>query len=156
VRAAVLQALNAHPAIQTADGLKNRNETAPDKGTRCTRTINHKEEMNAEDLRQLCLSLSPEVTEKFPFQQFRAARNVLAFYIGGHMFCYFDINDMTSVTVKAPKAEIPTLYEQYDFVDKPYNGNEKYWIGIDATVAPAEVVRRLVQTSFDLVKNHRK
>ncbi|HEY9551425.1 MAG TPA: MmcQ/YjbR family DNA-binding protein, partial [Prevotella sp.] len=41
--------------------------------------------MNVEELRMYCLSLSAEVEEKFPFQQFKAARDVLAFYIGGHI-----------------------------------------------------------------------
>ena len=50
--------------------------------------------MNIEELRNYCLSLSLEVVEKFPFQQFKAARDVLAFYIGGHIFCYFDTNDL--------------------------------------------------------------
>ena len=45
--------------------------------------------MNVEELRYYCLSLSDEVKEKFPFQQFKAARDVLAFYISGHIFCYF-------------------------------------------------------------------
>lgn len=43
--------------------------------------------MNVEELRYYCLSLSNDVEEKFPFQQFKAARDVMAFYIGGHIFC---------------------------------------------------------------------
>ena len=56
--------------------------------------------MDIEALRTYCLSLSPEVEEKFPFQKFRAARDVLVFYIGGHMFCYFDINDLSRVSMQ--------------------------------------------------------
>lgn len=39
--------------------------------------------MNVEELRSYCLSLSPNVEEKFPFPKFKAARDVLAFYIDG-------------------------------------------------------------------------
>ncbi len=39
--------------------------------------------MNVEELRYYCLSLSSDVEEKFPFQQFKAARDVLAFTLVG-------------------------------------------------------------------------
>lgn len=45
--------------------------------------------MNVEELRNYALGLGPEVEEKFPFQQFAAARDVLAFYTHGHMFLFF-------------------------------------------------------------------
>ena len=69
--------------------------------------------MNVEELRSYCLSLSPNVEEKFPFPKFKAARDVLAFYIDGHMFCYFNINDLSCITVKHEKEEIPDLIEHY-------------------------------------------
>lgn len=62
--------------------------------------------MDIEELRRYCLSLSEETEEKFPFQQFKAAKDVLAFYIGGHIFCYFDINDLTHVTVKCQPEKV--------------------------------------------------
>ena len=100
--------------------------------------------MNVEELRYYCLSLSDEVKEKFPFQQFKAARDVLAFYISGHIFCYFDINDISHVTVKCPKEDIENLLEQYDCL--------KYWIGIDATRADDTLVKELVMKSFQIVR----
>lgn len=112
--------------------------------------------MNIEELRDYCLSLSPEVEEKFPFQQFKAARDVLAFYIGGHIFCYFDINHLEHVTVKCRKEDVPTLLEQYECVSQPYNGNAKYWVGIDATRAESALVRRLVADSFVIVRRRGK
>lgn len=60
--------------------------------------------MELEELRAYCLSLSTEVVEKFPFQQFKAARDVLAFYINGHIFCYFDINNLRRVTINMQKS----------------------------------------------------
>ena len=87
--------------------------------------------MNIEELRSYCLSLSPEVKEKFPFQQFKAARDVLAFYIGGHIFCYFDVNNLSHVT-----------------------GNAKYWIGIDVTRAENPLIKRLIAESFAIVRRN--
>lgn len=108
--------------------------------------------MDIEELRNYCLSLSPEVIEKFPFQQFKAAKDVLAFYIGNHIFCYFDINDLSNVTVKCQKENIPELLEQYDCINQPYNGNAKYWIGIDVTRAETRLIKRLVAESFRIVR----
>lgn len=107
--------------------------------------------MNVEEIRSYCLSLAPEVVENFPFQKFKAAQNVLAFYIGGHIFCYFDIDDLNCVTVKCHAADIPMLLEQYDCLDHPYNSNHKYWVGIDATRADANLVERLIAASFVIV-----
>ena len=111
--------------------------------------------MNVEELRYYCLSLSNDVEEKFPFQQFKAARDVLAFYIGGHIFCYFNINDLSNVTVKCPKENIDNLLEQYNCLHKPYNGNAKYWIGFDATRADDALVKKLIEKSFQIVKQKR-
>ena len=57
--------------------------------------------MNIEDLREYCLSLE-NVTEKTPFGKF-ATRfdSILVFNILDHMFGMTDMDDFTSVTVKA-------------------------------------------------------
>lgn len=111
--------------------------------------------MNVEDLRAFCLSLSADVEEKFPFTKFKQAQDVLVFYIGGHMFCYFDINDLSHVTVKCRPERIPELQERYDWIGKPYNGNARYWIGINALEADGKVLRELITNSFQLVKGAR-
>ena len=41
--------------------------------------------MNIEELRDYCLSFDG-VTEKMPFQQFKAAQSICAFYVSGHIF----------------------------------------------------------------------
>jgi hypothetical protein len=33
-----------------------------------------------------------------PFQAFKAAQSILAFYVGGKIFCYFDIEKFDSCT----------------------------------------------------------
>jgi hypothetical protein len=112
--------------------------------------------MNVEELRSYCLSLGVDVEEKFPFTAFRFAQNVLAFYIFGHMFCYFDINDLTHVTVKCQPERIIELNDHYDYIGKPFNGNQKYWIGIDATIADDKLLKELIHNSFDIVSAKRK
>ena len=112
--------------------------------------------MNVEELREYCLSLSEEVIEKFPFQQFKAACNILAFYIGGHIFCYFDINDPRHVTVKCNCDDIPSLLEQYDCLGRPYNGNAKHWISINATRAEPMLTQRLIANSFHLIQQRKQ
>ena len=49
--------------------------------------------MNIEDYRDYCLSLGKDVEEKLPFTAFRYASGVLAFYVHGHMFAFFDCDD---------------------------------------------------------------
>ena len=112
--------------------------------------------MNVEDLRSYCLSLDADVVEKFPFTAFKYAKDVLVFYISGHMFCYFDINDLSNVTVKCDPDSIPELEEHYDWISKPYNGNAKYWIGMDAYRADNETLKQLIRASYEIVKEDHK
>ena len=46
--------------------------------------------MNIEDYREFCLSLGEDIEEKLPFQKFKSGEGVLAFYVMGHMFSFFD------------------------------------------------------------------
>ena len=108
--------------------------------------------MNVEDLRNYCLSLGDDVEEKMPFQAFKAAQSVLAFYVCGHMFCYFDIDHFEVVTVKCQSDRIAELKEQYDGMVNPFNMSPKYWIGIQPDLADDELMLKLVGNSYDLVK----
>ncbi|MBP1539798.1 MAG: MmcQ/YjbR family DNA-binding protein [Prevotella sp.] len=108
--------------------------------------------MNIQDLRDYCLSLSDDIEEKTPFAKFHGAEDVLVFYVGGHMFCYFDINQFDTVTVKCQPERIAELKEQFDFIEEPYNGNRKYWIGIRMSQADDATVKTLVENSFLLVR----
>ena len=62
--------------------------------------------MNIEDFRKYCLSLG-DVTEKTPFGKFaRRFDSILVFYVLDHMFCFVDMDDFSSVTVKSTPYEI--------------------------------------------------
>ena len=113
--------------------------------------------MNIEEFREYCLSL-PDVTEATPFEKFSRGRfTILVFYVGGHMFCYFNVDDFTSITVKNHPERIEELKEQYAAVAEPYNGNKKYWmsIRIGADLDDKQVLA-LVRESYDMVRKKRR
>ena len=51
-----------------------------------------------------------------------------------------------------PAGKVTELIEWYDFIDHPYNGNAKYWIGIDVMRADSNLIKELIKDSFDIVK----
>ena len=62
--------------------------------------------MNIEDIGDYCLSVD-DVTEKTPFGKFaRRYDSILVFYVLDHMFCFVDMDDFTSVTVKSTPDEV--------------------------------------------------
>lgn len=109
--------------------------------------------MNVEELRDYCLSLGGDVGEKMPFQAFRAANGVLAFYVHGHMFCYFDVDDYKVVNLKCQPERIAELKERYPAISNPYNMSARHWIGIDPALADNALMRELVRNSYQIVKD---
>jgi predicted DNA-binding protein (MmcQ/YjbR family) len=110
-------------------------------------------EMNIEELRDYCLSLG-EVDEKLPFTKFKGGDTVLVFYVCGHMFCYFDIEDFEVVSVKCQSERIPDLLESHSSLGLPFNGNKKHWMGIKIKECYGDaLVKELVGNSFEIVKN---
>lgn len=112
--------------------------------------------MNIEAFREFCLSL-PDSSEKMPFQAFRAAQSILAFYVGVHIFCFFDIDRFDICTVKCDPDLIDDLKARYAAVDAPYNMNRKYWISIRFNDdMPDEEIERWVRRSHDIVAGNIK
>ncbi|MCM1168469.1 MAG: MmcQ/YjbR family DNA-binding protein [Bacteroides sp.] len=108
--------------------------------------------MDVSEFRDFCLSL-PDVTEKMPFRQFKAAESILAFYVGGHIFCYYDIDRFEACTMKCPPNQIVELEEEFTSVGPPYNMNHKYWIGIKfKSDMPDGKLMELVRQSYEIVK----
>ncbi len=56
--------------------------------------------------------------------------------------------------MKCRKEDIPELLERYDYIDHSYNGNAKYWIGIDVTRAENPLIKRLIAESFAIVRRN--
>ena len=110
--------------------------------------------MNIEELREYCLSL-PGVTEATPFEKFSRGRfTILVFYVSGHMFCYFNIDDFTSITIKCAPEEMTELKERFpDSIGEPYNGNKRHWISVKVNSEVNDtMLKQLVLNSYDLVK----
>ena len=77
--------------------------------------------MNIEDYREYCLSLGEDVEEKLPFTAFHGASGVLVFYVHGHMFSFFNCNDITVITLKCQSDRIKELRANHDCIGDPFN-----------------------------------
>lgn len=111
--------------------------------------------MNIEDFREYCLSL-PGTTEGTPFEKFSKGKfTILVFYVNGHMYCYFNIDDFSAITIKCEPERIAQLKERYMAVTEPYNGNKKHWISITLHAdMPDNEILALVRNSHHLVQHH--
>lgn len=112
--------------------------------------------MNIEDYRLYCLSLGDDVEEKMPFGAFKAAAGVLAFYVGGHIFSFFDTDHFSVVTLKCQPDRIVELKEREGAVGDPYNMSARHWIGVDASMASDALLRELTLNSYTLVREGKK
>lgn len=116
--------------------------------------------MNIEELRDYCLSLDG-VTEKTPFGKFaKRYESILVFYVFEHMFCFFDIDDFTSVSVRTTSDEKESITARYSqSVNKPLNKTLKNWVQltINQDIPDGEIIK-LINISYEIVtkKYHRK
>lgn len=120
--------------------------------------------MNIEEFRDYCLSL-PESTEATPFEKFSRGKFTIlgrlvltiVFYVGGHMFCYFNVDDFSNITIKCDPAEMAELKEQYQSVSDPFNGDKRYWISVQPNMdLPDYELKDLVRKSYEIVKSRRR
>lgn len=113
--------------------------------------------MNIEEFRDYCLSL-PGVTEATPFEKFTRGRyTILVFYVAGHMFCYFNIDDFKAVTIKCESSLMAELKEQYQAVGEPFNGDKRYWMSVEVNSdVDDNTLKLLVMQSYQLVKNRKR
>lgn len=110
--------------------------------------------MNIEELREYCLSMEG-VTEKTPFGKFaRRFDSILVFYILDHMFCLTDMDDFTSVTVKADPEVIEELKMTRSSVSNHRNMSERHWIqlNLNGDISDHEIYN-LVEKSYEIVKS---
>ncbi|MBQ1665847.1 MAG: MmcQ/YjbR family DNA-binding protein [Bacteroidaceae bacterium] len=113
--------------------------------------------MNVEEFRDYCLSL-PDVTEATPFEKFsRGKYTILVFYINSHMFCYFNIDEFSNITIKCAPTKIVELKEMYQAVSEPFNGDKRYWISVQPNLDLSdENLKALVLQSYEIVKSKKK
>ena len=85
--------------------------------------------MNIEEYREYCLSLG-DVEEKIPFSAFHNAESeILAFYVGGHIFALFYLNDFDTITLKCQTDTIEELKSSSRFVTKPMSRTYRIFMG---------------------------
>ena len=113
--------------------------------------------MNIEEFREYCLSL-PDVTEATPFEKFsREKFTILVFYVNGHMFCYFNVDDFSHITIKCDPSEAVELKERYQAIGNPFNGDKRYWISLEPNMdLPDYKLKELVSKSYETVKTKYK
>ena len=113
--------------------------------------------MNIEEFREYCLSL-PDVTEATPFEKFsRGKFTILVFYVNSHMFCYFNVDDFSNITIKCNPTEMVDLKEQYRAIGEPFNGDKRYWISVLPNMdLPDERLKELVRKSYETVKSKKR
>ena len=111
--------------------------------------------MDIELFREYCLSLG-DVEEKLPFAKMPGGDSVLAFYVGGHTFCYCDIDNFRTVIVKCQPERIPELMETNGICSPDNHFNAKYWIGLDVPIIKAELLKELVANSYEIVRKKYK
>lgn len=110
--------------------------------------------MNIEEFREYCLSMDG-VTEKAPFGKFaRRYGSILVFYVLDHMFCFVDMDDFTSVTVKSTSEEIAEIRNRHLSVSNPLNQSLRHWIQLNLNGdIPDPEIYALVQRAYTLVKS---
>ena len=109
--------------------------------------------MNIEDIGDYCLSVD-DVTEKTPFGKFaRRYDSILVFYVLDHMFCFVDMDDFTSVTVKSTPDEVDEISMNHSSVSDPLNQSLRHWIQLNLNGDVSDsVIYSLVRRAYDIVK----
>ena len=109
--------------------------------------------MNIEEFRDYCLSMEG-LTEKTPFGKFaRRYDSILVFYILDHLFCFTDMDDFTSVTVKSTPDEVDEIRMHHSSVSNPLNPSLRHWIqlNLNGDISDTEIYS-LVRRAYDIVK----
>ena len=109
--------------------------------------------MNIEDFRDYCLSMDG-VIEKTPFGKFaRRYDSILVFYVLGHMFCFADMDNFTSVTVKSTPDEVEEIRMTHASVSDPLNQSLRHWIqlNLNGDISDREIYA-LIKRAYDIVK----
>ena len=109
--------------------------------------------MNVEELREYCLSLGV-VEEKIPFGKFaRRYDSTLVFYVKGHMFCMFDLDDFTWVAMRSTADEIENIAINHTAV-LPGRKNMRLWlqVALGGDIQDSMILN-LVRRAYEIIKD---
>ena len=102
--------------------------------------------MYFEEFREYCLR-KPFVTEGFPFDQ-----STIVFKVGGKLFFLADIDQFTSVNLKAEPEKAIEQRERYSGIVPGYHMNKKHWNTVQVhSDVPMDVLFQMIDDSYDLV-----
>lgn len=103
--------------------------------------------MNVEELRDYCLSkLGAE--ESFPFDEETLVMKVL----GQKMFAIIPLESPhASISLKCDPERAIELREEYEGINAGWHLNKVHWNSVNAEMVPADLVRYLIDHSYDLI-----
>lgn len=103
--------------------------------------------MNVEEFRMYCLS-KKGVTEEFPFDE-----ETLVFKVMGKMFALCGLEHVPfEIALKCDPERAIVLREEYDGnITGAYHMSKKHWNSVKAGMLPGDLVRELIDHSYDLV-----
>lgn len=102
--------------------------------------------MNVEQLRSFCLSLKG-VEETFPFDDV-----TLVFKVMGKMFAIVPLESLEpKISLKCDPERAVELREEYDGINPGWHLNKTHWNSVESESVPADLVKDLIQHSYDLV-----
>jgi predicted DNA-binding protein (MmcQ/YjbR family) len=102
--------------------------------------------MNAEELREYCLSLKG-TSEDLPFDD-----ETLVFKVAGKMFCLMNLDGPLSVNLKNEPAKNIELREQFNCIKPGYHMSKIHWNTVEINGSlPDDLVKTLIDESYDLV-----
>ena len=102
--------------------------------------------MYFEECREYCLR-KPFVTEGFPFDQ-----STIVFKVGGKLFFLADIDQFTSINLKALPEKAIEQRERYSGILPGYHMNKKHWNTVQVhSDVPMDLLFQMIDDSYDLV-----
>ena len=103
--------------------------------------------MNVEEFRNYCLT-KKAVTEEFPF-----GPETLVFKVSGKMFALAGLEQVPfQINLKCDPERAIELRDEYDgLIEGAYHMNKKHWNSIFAESLPPELVKDLIDHSYELV-----
>jgi predicted DNA-binding protein (MmcQ/YjbR family) len=101
--------------------------------------------LNIELLRDYCLA-KPGVTESFPFDE-----GTLVFKVGSKIFLLTNLSSAQVFNAKCDPEKAIAIREQYEEVQPGYHMSKKHWNTIYYESLPDNLIKELVDHSYDLV-----
>ena len=70
-----------------------------------------------------------------------------------NMFCYFNVDDFSNITIKCESSEMVELKEHYQAVSEPFNGDKRYWISVQPNMDLSDAdLKELILKSYEIVR----